>query len=119
MNRMMTRIAAVLFLALMVTACGGTPKKEDVAASIKKIMPVNFEVIGVSPVKDISGLYEVLVKVDKQPVVLYVNKNAKLVVSGSIVDIETKQNLTLEAQKKLAGTPASAPAPAPAPAPAK
>lgn len=101
---MLGRITAVLLMSLMLAACGGgAPSKEEVTASIKKIMPVNFEVVGVSPVKDIAGLFEVLVKVDKQPVVLYVNSKAKLVVSGSIVDIDTKQNLTLDAQKKLAG----------------
>ena len=101
MRSIVYKIIAVATISLVLTACGGTPKNEDVAASIKKIMPVNFEVIGVSPVSGISGLFEVLVKVDKQPVVLYVNISAKLVVSGSIVDVDSKQNLTLEAQKKI------------------
>lgn len=83
------------------TACGGQPKKEEVTASLKKIMPVNFEIVAVAPVNGIAGLFEVHVKADKQPLVLYVNKNAKLVVSGSIVDIDSKQNLTLDAQKKM------------------
>jgi hypothetical protein len=101
MKRTLSKVIAVAAVAFALSACGGAPKKEDVAASIKKIMPVNFEVVGVSAVSGISGLFEVLVKVDKQPVVLYVNKSAKLVVSGSIVDVDSKQNLTLEAQKKM------------------
>ena len=96
------KIIALAAILSALSACGGAPKKEDVAASIKKIMPVNFEVTGVAPVNGIPGLFEVLVKADKQPLVLYVNKSAKLVVSGSIVDVDSKQNLTLEAQKKLA-----------------
>lgn len=103
MKKFVKKFLLITSLSLLLTACGGAPKKEDVTASIKKIMPVNFEVLDVSPVKGISGLYEVLVKADKQSVVLYVNKNAKLVVSGSIVDVDSKQNLTLEAQKKMAG----------------
>lgn len=101
MKTLSCRILTVVALSAALTACGGAPKKEDVAASIKKIMPVSFEVVAVSTVNGIPGLFEVQVKVDKQPVVLYVNKSAKLVVSGSIVDVETKQNLTLEAQKKI------------------
>jgi protein-disulfide isomerase len=98
------RKAVVIFLACWaLTACGGQPKKEEVTASLKKIMPINFEIVAIAPVSGISGLFEVQVKADKQPLVLYVNKNANLVVSGSIVDINSKQNLTLEAQKKLAG----------------
>ena len=103
MKMMSCRIFTVVALSAVLTACGGAPKKDDVAASIKKIMPVNFEVVAVSAVSGIPGLFEVQVKADKQPVVLYVNKNAKLVVSGSIVDVDSKQNLTLEAQKKMVG----------------
>lgn len=103
MNKQFCRIVALGALTMALAACGGAPKKEDVAASIKKIMPVNFEVVAVSAVSGIPGLFEVQVKADKQPVVLYVNKSAKLVVSGSIVDVDSKQNLTLEAQKKMAG----------------
>ncbi len=87
----------------MLTACGGAPEKVAVANSIKKILPVNFEVMAVTAVSGIPGLFEVQLKADRQPVVLYVNKSAKLVFSGSIVDVDTKQNLTLEVQKKMAG----------------
>jgi hypothetical protein len=104
MKTILVRICAIVALALALTACsGGTPKKEVVAAALKKILPVSFEIQGVSPVKDIPGLYEVLVKADKQPLVLYVNSKASLVFSGSIVEVETKKNLSLEAQKKMTG----------------
>jgi hypothetical protein len=104
MKTILVRVVAVITLALSLSACSGSaPKKEVVTAAIKKIMPVNFEIQEISPVKDMPGLYEVLVKADKQPLVLYVNSKATLVFSGSIVEIETKKNMTLEAQKKLTG----------------
>ena len=91
-----------LFVLAFVAACSDTPpKKEDVAAAIKKIMPVNFEILEINNVKGIPGLNEVVVKVDKQPVVFYIDRKAKYVVSGSIVAIDTKQNLTMETQKKF------------------
>lgn len=89
-------------MIMTISACNNAPKIEVVTASIKKIMPVNFEIVGISAVEGIPGLFEVLVKADKQPVVLYVNKNAKIVVSGSIINVDSKQNLTLDAQKKIA-----------------
>lgn len=120
----MTLTRCLMFVGLTgcLTACGSSaPSKEEVTASIKKIMPVNFEVVQITPLKEISGLSEVVALVDKQPVVFYTDRKAKYVLSGSLVNIETKQNLTLEAQKKLKGPeqqPVTAPAPA-APAPGK
>lgn len=101
MKKNMCRAVVILLACLALTACGGQPKKDEVTASLKKIMPINFEILAISPVNGIAGLFEVQVKADKQALVLYVNKSAKLVVSGSIVDIDSKQNLTLEAQKKM------------------
>ncbi|ABQ26007.1 disulfide isomerase DsbC N-terminal domain-containing protein [Geotalea uraniireducens] len=95
-------IFGVMIMALLAACSGGTPKKEEVTASIKKILPVNFEVLEINKLKDIPGLCEVVVKVDKQPVVFYIDNKAKYVVSGSIVAVDTKQNLTLETQKKFA-----------------
>ena len=90
------------FSFLSLCACSSqTPTKEVVSASIKKIMPPNFEVVSVTPLKEVSGLFEVAVKMDKQPVVLYMDKKAQYVFSGSLLHVETKKNLTIEAQGKI------------------
>lgn len=95
-------VILVLSAALLLTGCGGAPKKDDVTVAIKKIIPMHFEVLEIKCVDAVPGLFEVVLKVDKQPIVLYVDKNSKYVVSGSIVEVETKQNLTTEAQKRFA-----------------
>jgi len=77
------------------------PSKEAVSESIKKIMPPNFQVLSIVPLKEVPGLIEVSVKMNKQPVVLYMDKKAQYVLSGSLLHIETKRNLTAEAQSKL------------------
>ena len=121
----LTRCLIVAGVAGCLAGCGSSaPSKEEVTASIKKIMPVNFEVVQVTPLKEISGLSEVVALVDKQPVVFYTDRKGKYVLSGSLVAVDSKQNLTLETQKKFRGAeqqPAPvAPAPAaPAPAPGK
>jgi Disulfide bond isomerase protein N-terminus len=107
---------------ISLTACGSSPPtKEEVTASIKKIMPVNFEVVQVTPVKEITGLSEIVALVDKQPVVFYTDKTGKYVLSGSLVAVESKKNLTLETQMKFKGTEHKSveALPAPAAAPAK
>ncbi len=111
----LTRKLIIVGLSVSLAACGSSaPTKEAVTASIKKIMPVNFEVVQVTLLKDISGLSEVVALVDKQPVVFYTDKTGKYVLSGSLVAVETKQNLTLETQNKFKSLqPAASTAPAP------
>lgn len=77
------------------------PSKETVTGSIKKIMPPNYEIVSISPLKEVPGLIEVAVKMDKQPVVLYMDKKAQYVISGSLLHIESNKNLTAGAQEKI------------------
>lgn len=92
----------ILFTMLFLFACSNqTPTKAVVTESIKKIMPPNFEVVSIVPLKEIPGLIEVSVKMDKQPVVIYMDKKAQYVLSGSLLHVETKKNLTIEAQGKI------------------
>jgi len=85
----------------LLCACTATPGKEQVSKTIQKIMPPNFEVVSVSPLKEVPGLIEVLVKMDKQPVVLYMDKKAQYVISGSLLHVESKRNLTAEALGRI------------------
>ena len=92
----------LLVVMLLICACSSkVPDKETVSESIKKIMPPNFEVVSILPLKELPGLIEVSVKMDKQPVVLYMDKKAQYVLSGSLLHVESKKNLTIEAQGKI------------------
>ncbi|GAW65762.1 lipoprotein [Geoanaerobacter pelophilus] len=88
-------------MAFSLAACSKPPAKEQVQAAVKKFIPVNFEVLQLSELKEIPGLYEVVISVNQQPVVLYVDKKAKYVLSGNVMSVENKANLTLETQKKF------------------
>ena len=102
MNKSRIKLLLLFAVCVLFPACStNTPSKETVTASIKKIMPPNFEVVSVAPLKEVPGLIEVAVKMGDQPVVLYLDKKAKYVLSGSLLNIESKQNLTIEAQKKI------------------
>ncbi len=95
------KIAISLSLLTLCACSTQGPTKEVVSASIKKIMPPNFEVVTVTPLKEVPGLFEVAIKMDKQPVVLYMDNKAQYVLSGSLLHVETKKNLTIEAQGKI------------------
>lgn len=91
-----------VFLLLGVLAgCGGSPSKDVVKASVKKIMPVDFEIAEVKKLNEIPGLFEVVLKLGNQSIIFYTDKDAKYIFSGSIVEADTKKNLTMERQMAL------------------
>jgi thiol:disulfide interchange protein DsbC len=98
---MLKKFIVVSLVAFSLAACSKPPAKEEVQAAVKKFIPVNFEVLQLSELKEIPGLYEVVISVNQQPVVLYVDKKAKYVLSGNVMSVENKANLTLETQKKF------------------
>ena len=93
--------------AVFVIGCSPEPSKDMVTEALKPILPQNYSVSSVEKCKAVTGLYEVVVVIDKQPTILYIDQNLKHVVSGSIVEIASKKNLTYETQTKIksAGQP--------------
>lgn len=88
----------ILVLSVFLFACGGTPSKEEVTKSIKQILPIDFEIVQINKMKEVPGLVEIVLKLDKQHIIFYMDNKAKYIVSGSIVETATKKNLTLERQ---------------------
>ena len=97
---MKTRFCLFLIATVLLNcSCSSKiPSKDAAAASLKQIMPPDFEIVSILPVKDISGLFQVSARINKQPAVLYMDKSTRYVLSGSLLEIATKRNLTLEAQ---------------------
>jgi hypothetical protein len=87
-------------LLLALSACSSAPSKEQVKESIKKIMPVSFEVVEVRELKEVPGLYQVVLQAGKQPLVVYMDKKAKYLLSGTLLSVATKTNLTMQVQQR-------------------
>lgn len=98
---MFKKFFALCLLALLLSACSKPPAKDQVQAALKKFIPMQFEVVDVSEMKEVPALYQVVIAVNKIPVVLYVDKDVKYVFSGSMMAVADKANLTQEAQKKF------------------
>lgn len=94
------RLMLLLFCLAVVSCAGPCPSRETVTAAVKKIMPVGFEVAETRSMAEVPGLCEVIITVNKQPVVFYMDGKGKYVVSGSIMEIQTGRNITLESQQK-------------------
>jgi hypothetical protein len=104
----------ILLIALIsastISACSASkPSDEKIKASIKKIMPIDPQIISVKELNYFPGLVEVVIKIDNKPVVFYTDKKGDYIVSGSILKAENKQNMTEEAIKGQAPEAASVP----------
>lgn len=95
-----SRFLFYLLWVLLISGCSSAPSKDVAAAALEKILPMTFSIEGVRPVKGISGLSEVIVVANKQPMVFYMDKKGAYIISGNIVEAETKKNLTIEALQK-------------------
>lgn len=84
----------------LLSGCGAAPSKESVSETLKPIMPPNYSVKSIEKFTALDGVYEVVVVINDQPTVLYLDSKLKHVISGSVVEIATKKNLTYESQIK-------------------
>lgn len=90
----------VLTLFLLVAACSSTPSKEQAKESIKKIIPVDFEIIELQESKEIPGLVEAVIQASNQTLVVYLDRKAKYLLTGSLMEVGSKTNLTMVKQQK-------------------
>ncbi|TGU70648.1 hypothetical protein E4633_16730 [Geomonas terrae] len=98
---MFKRFIVLCLAVLVLSACSKPPAKELVQTAVKKFIPMDFEVLQVSEVKGIAGLYEAAINVGGHPVIFYVDKKCDYIFTGSMMSTQTKANLTNEAQKKF------------------
>lgn len=80
-----------------ITACSSLPSQDIATTALKKILPMSFSVEEIHSVKGISGLCEVVVVAAGQPMVFYMDKKGAYIITGNVVNADTKQNLTIEA----------------------
>jgi thiol:disulfide interchange protein DsbC len=93
-----------LFASFMLVSCQqgkACPTEDKVKASMKEFIPQEFKVESVQALKEISGLCEVVIKVDAQPLVFYTDKEMKYVMVGNLLSLADKKNITRERQQKF------------------
>ena len=92
-------VAIITLFALSACAKGGCPSKETATSAVKKLMPVRFEILSLSESKEIPGICEVAIKINKDPIIFYIDKTGEYVFSGSIVSTKDKSNITQRRQE--------------------
>jgi len=92
-------IVIISLIALSACAKGGCPSKETAVLSVKKIIPIRFEILSLGESKEMPGICEIAIKIDKEPIVFYMDKTGEYVFSGSIVSTKDKGNITQKRQE--------------------
>ena len=96
---MVRKVFGVCLMCLTLAACSSEPSRLKVKEAANRIIPA-FDVLEVKELKEVPGLYEVVLQSDTGPTVVYMDKKAKYLFSGSLMSIATKRNLTMETRKK-------------------
>lgn len=90
-------LAFLMTFACMVTGAGaseGDLSKEDAKAILMELAP-DVEVLSVEP-SPIPSLFEVVAVTGGRKTIVYVDSSRKNIFIGSIIEVETKRNLTKE-----------------------
>lgn len=103
------RKAIIVSMLLMVVSCsmgaskaGNCPDKSKVKNSLMNVLQgSSVEVVNVSSVKEWSGLCEVFVKIDGEPRIFYVDQNARYLVTGNLIDLSERRNITRERMQEM------------------
>ncbi|MFN3975794.1 MAG: DsbC family protein [Aquificaceae bacterium] len=99
-------LISVLSVALLgAGACGQgsakCPTKDQVKTQVKELIPQDFTVESVTQLQDIKGLCEVVVKVGTQPLVFYMDRQSKYILTGNLISLKDKKNITRERQQEF------------------
>jgi thiol:disulfide interchange protein DsbC len=100
-------LAALTIIGLAIVPCvfgveeGQSPQitKEDATNLLKDIIP-EVKIIEIRPAQ-VKGLWEIAVETKGQKGIVYIDSSKKYFVSGSIIDIAAKTNLTQERSIEL------------------
>ncbi len=92
--------ASILSLSLVFTSyASDVPSKEKVEKALRSIMP-RGEVVEVSKTP-IPNIYEVVINANGRYIPIYIDKSLNYVISGMIVDLKKRENITQKRFLKL------------------
>ncbi len=94
-------LAFALFLLAGCSPSSNCPSKDQLKANLKDLIPGQFEVESVQPLKEMPSVCEVVLKVGPQPIIFYTSKDGKYMLAGNLIDLANKQNLTHVRQQEL------------------
>lgn len=97
-----TRMAAVLVLLIMplLYANGFALTNEQASAILKEFIKGEFKILQIRE-SPLEGFWEVVSEVGHDRMIIYLDKHLKFIITGQILDRQTKRNLTLDRLKEF------------------
>ncbi len=95
-------LGLIVALSCSPLSSSSCPKKEVVVENLKRISRGKIEVVAIKPLKEISGLCEVVLKSGINPVVLYTDKGGRYILTGRLIDTKERVNLTYMTAREYA-----------------
>lgn len=90
-------LMATLLLSATISTAAETLTKEDAVQALKDI---EGEVIAVAP-SEVPGLYQVTVKMQDRNIPVYLDSTGTYMISGNIIDLQQRRNLTEELFRRI------------------
>jgi len=102
MNRLFIPLMTCLMLChpLPAAAEGTADDSMSVADAAAFLKEIDGEVISVSPA-ELPGLYLVGMKIDNETVPVYLDESGRFLISGNVIDLDQRKNLSEEHYRKL------------------
>lgn len=92
-------LLTMLLVMLSLSGCSQCPSKEAARNSLQSLLPEQLTIAEIRSSKEVPSLCEIILTGDKQPTVFYIDKKGRYLVLGSLIEVATKKNITLERQK--------------------
>jgi thiol:disulfide interchange protein DsbC len=100
MKRTASIILLLPFLVLLLFAKSFALTNEEATQILKDYIKTEFKILEIKEAP-LEGFWEVACGIGHDRVILYIHKNLRFILSGQILDRQTKRNLTLDRLKDL------------------
>jgi thiol:disulfide interchange protein DsbC len=100
MTRMSMLALLVSFFLFLLYGNSFALTTEEATSILKDMFKTEFKILGIREAPW-EGLWEVVAEVGQDRMIIYIDKNLKFVITGQILDRQTKRNLTMDRLKEF------------------
>jgi len=100
MKRMRMIAALVSFLIFFLYGNSFALTNEEATNILRDMFKTEFKILEIRQAP-LEGLWEAVIEVGQERMILYIDKNSKFIVQGQIIDRQSKRNLTLDRLKEF------------------